>query len=286
MARYYDSTVGRFCSADPVGGETNDPQTWNRYTYSQNDPIDFTDPSGQHWWNWALEIGSIAAIIFAPEIEGFLGDEFPLTFGGAGAPADFVPQFSVRVATEAAAEAAGDAAAAGASGGGIGAVATLTATAAQAADDLPRPTGQGPWSGITVAAAGANDILSHKNPCSQWLDRAASKLSPPTTAAAVFNAVQIVPSNLGGAAGAAVQGSGATGPIWINPWGSAYPPVGGVSYPNLPYAAGSVPWGMTVLLHELAHKLNAIPLDHNDPVQSQANTTDVLKHCQSAINGD
>ncbi len=144
MARYYDSTVGRFCSADPVGGEMDDPQTWNRYAYSRNDPIDFTDPNGQHWWNWVLDIGSIAAMIFAPEIEGFLEDEFPLTFGGgAGAPAGFVPQFSVRVATEAAAEAAGDAAAAGASGGGIDAVATLTATAAQAADDQPKPQQQG-----------------------------------------------------------------------------------------------------------------------------------------------
>jgi RHS repeat-associated protein len=143
MARYYDSTVGRFCSADPVGGERNDPQTWNRYAYSRNDPIDFTDPSGQHWWNWVLDIGSIAAIIFAPEIGGFLEDEFPMTFGGAGATADFVPQFSVRVATEAAAEGAADAAAAGASSGGIAAVATLTATAAQAADDQPKPTKQG-----------------------------------------------------------------------------------------------------------------------------------------------
>jgi len=31
----------------PVGGESDDPQTWNRYTYSRNDPIDVTDPSGK-----------------------------------------------------------------------------------------------------------------------------------------------------------------------------------------------------------------------------------------------
>lgn len=47
MARYYDSGSARFCSADPVGGKANDPQTWNRYTYVRNDPIDLTDPSGK-----------------------------------------------------------------------------------------------------------------------------------------------------------------------------------------------------------------------------------------------
>ncbi len=47
MARYYDPTLGRFCSADPVGGQPDDPQTWNRYPYSRNDPINLTDPSGK-----------------------------------------------------------------------------------------------------------------------------------------------------------------------------------------------------------------------------------------------
>lgn len=50
MARYYDSTVARFCSADPVGGRADDPQTWNRYTYVRNDPTDKTDPSGKFFF--------------------------------------------------------------------------------------------------------------------------------------------------------------------------------------------------------------------------------------------
>lgn len=142
MARYYDSTVGRFCSADPVSGQSDDPQTWNRYTYARNDPIDFTDPSGQHWWNWLLDIGSIAAMIFAPEIETFLSDEFPLLFGGAGAPADFTPVLQVRSAAQLAtgvAEGAGDAAAAGASGGWVAGAATAAATAAEATDQPKKP---------------------------------------------------------------------------------------------------------------------------------------------------
>jgi len=47
MARYYDSSVARFCSADPVLGSPDDPQTWNRYTYVRNDPVNKVDPSGK-----------------------------------------------------------------------------------------------------------------------------------------------------------------------------------------------------------------------------------------------
>ncbi len=49
MARYYDSSAGRFCSADPLGGDPDDSQSWNRYAYVRNDPINMTDPSGQGW---------------------------------------------------------------------------------------------------------------------------------------------------------------------------------------------------------------------------------------------
>ena len=47
-ARYYASTQGRFTSSDPLlsSGETTDPQTWNRYAYSLNNPLKFVDPFG------------------------------------------------------------------------------------------------------------------------------------------------------------------------------------------------------------------------------------------------
>ena len=49
MARYYDSRVASFCSADPIRGTLNDPQSWNRYAYARNDPVNLTDPSGEFW---------------------------------------------------------------------------------------------------------------------------------------------------------------------------------------------------------------------------------------------
>jgi RHS repeat-associated protein len=74
LARYYDSRTGTFCSADPLAGDPSDPQSWNRYAYGRNDPIDITDPSGKSWWSDLLiGVGVAAAIYFAPEIAGFFG---------------------------------------------------------------------------------------------------------------------------------------------------------------------------------------------------------------------
>ena len=44
-ARPYDATLGRFVAADPVI-ELADPQQWNPYAYSNNNPTTFSDPSG------------------------------------------------------------------------------------------------------------------------------------------------------------------------------------------------------------------------------------------------
>ncbi len=51
-ARYYGSALGRFTSADPLlnSGQPWDPQTWNRYSYTLNNPLRYTDPLGL--WTW------------------------------------------------------------------------------------------------------------------------------------------------------------------------------------------------------------------------------------------
>ena len=46
-ARYYDPATGRFISKDPVRGIATLPQTLNPYTYAVNNPIRYTDPSGE-----------------------------------------------------------------------------------------------------------------------------------------------------------------------------------------------------------------------------------------------
>ena len=47
-ARYYSSTQGRFTSVDQMIGSANpaQPQSWNRFSYTQNNPLRYVDPSG------------------------------------------------------------------------------------------------------------------------------------------------------------------------------------------------------------------------------------------------
>jgi len=48
MNRYYSSQWGRFLSPDPYSGSVKrgNPQSWNRYAYAKNDPVNRSDPSG------------------------------------------------------------------------------------------------------------------------------------------------------------------------------------------------------------------------------------------------
>jgi RHS repeat-associated protein len=50
-ARYYSPPHGRFSSVDPARESmvARNPQSWNRYTYVLNNPLRFTDPSGELW---------------------------------------------------------------------------------------------------------------------------------------------------------------------------------------------------------------------------------------------
>src|SRR6185503_687900 len=47
-ARYYSSTAGRFTSVDPLlaSARPTDPQSFNRFTYTRNNPLRFSDPTG------------------------------------------------------------------------------------------------------------------------------------------------------------------------------------------------------------------------------------------------
>jgi len=72
-ARVYDSDIGRFLSADTVIQDPHDSQSYNRYSYVRNNPLKYTDPTGNSWWTkfrdkWLKPIVSIvvsAVIVFA-----------------------------------------------------------------------------------------------------------------------------------------------------------------------------------------------------------------------------
>jgi RHS repeat-associated protein len=71
-ARVYDSDIGRFLSADTVIQDPHDSQSYNRYSYVRNNPLKYTDPTGNSWWTkfrdkWLKPIVSIviSAVIIA-----------------------------------------------------------------------------------------------------------------------------------------------------------------------------------------------------------------------------
>ncbi|MEO3868995.1 RHS repeat-associated core domain-containing protein [Nonomuraea sp. B12E4] len=65
-AREYDPSIGRFVSADPVMDLT-DPQQMNAYTYSNNNPVTYADPTGQLWG----EIGSFFKNAASAAVNGY-----------------------------------------------------------------------------------------------------------------------------------------------------------------------------------------------------------------------
>jgi hypothetical protein len=50
LARYYTPTAGRFLSVDPSRKSINplDPQSWNRFSYTLNNPVKLVDKNGEY----------------------------------------------------------------------------------------------------------------------------------------------------------------------------------------------------------------------------------------------
>lgn len=76
-ARYYDATIGRFTSIDPVGGKIDDPQSYNRYAYCLNNPYKYVDPDGRIFVPaiYALAAGAVMA---APYFEALAFQAFEI----------------------------------------------------------------------------------------------------------------------------------------------------------------------------------------------------------------
>jgi len=53
-ARYYNPVLARFISPDSIVPDPTDPQAFNRYSYVRNNPLIYTDPSGNSWLSEAL----------------------------------------------------------------------------------------------------------------------------------------------------------------------------------------------------------------------------------------
>lgn len=62
-ARLYAPVTGRFLSPDPLVQDPEFSQNFNRYAYCLNNPLKYTDESGEIVWELALLAGHIAGMI-------------------------------------------------------------------------------------------------------------------------------------------------------------------------------------------------------------------------------
>jgi RHS repeat-associated protein len=90
--RKYDNSAGRWTSPDPYNGSmaVDDPQSFNRYSYTQNDPVNFVDPSGLAWivpdattgwglYSWGFwGAGNLMDPVRRPGLDDILDDESDL----------------------------------------------------------------------------------------------------------------------------------------------------------------------------------------------------------------
>ncbi|WP_250655935.1 RHS repeat-associated core domain-containing protein [Alkalimarinus coralli] len=101
-ARFYDPTIGRFLTPDPVGFSSNAPMMFNRYAYANNNPYKYVDPDGRNAvtafggllvesFNWASGNGFNGSQVWGALQDGYDGNgsgawraagEDALSFGG------------------------------------------------------------------------------------------------------------------------------------------------------------------------------------------------------------
>ena len=86
-SRYYDASLGRFIQADSIIQSIHDPQSLNRYTYANNNPVRYIDPSG-HTWKTFLKsfvgtvVGGFVTVLAVALSMGTLAPFAPFIFGG------------------------------------------------------------------------------------------------------------------------------------------------------------------------------------------------------------
>ena len=74
-ARLYDPFIGRFISPDTIVQAPLDPQTLNRYSYCRNNPLIYTDPSGNIFFIDDIIIHAIWGAIFNSALAAVTGGD-------------------------------------------------------------------------------------------------------------------------------------------------------------------------------------------------------------------
>jgi len=85
-SRYFDASIGRFISEDTVEGDNKNPLSLNLYTYVQNNPNKYVDPSG----NIPVLIALLGKVIVNYAIDVMIGVGFDyLSYVKSGSTSKF-----------------------------------------------------------------------------------------------------------------------------------------------------------------------------------------------------
>jgi RHS repeat-associated protein len=95
-ARYFAPRIGRFTTVDPillVDRSIADPQSWNRYSYTKNNPLRYVDPDGRIW-ETLWDVGNVVYSGYKCLTGSGCGD---LAWDAAATMVPFVPAGASRV---------------------------------------------------------------------------------------------------------------------------------------------------------------------------------------------
>ncbi|MBK7520143.1 MAG: hypothetical protein IPI75_08355 [Gammaproteobacteria bacterium] len=100
--RTYDPKVGRFMQADLFVQDPADTQSYNRYSYARNNPLNATDPTGFLFSELVRVVRDVAYIVYGdgwadPNAWIQLGADLYALAGEFGSGVELAPQCSGRL---------------------------------------------------------------------------------------------------------------------------------------------------------------------------------------------
>ncbi|MGH8590271.1 MAG: RHS repeat-associated core domain-containing protein, partial [Gammaproteobacteria bacterium] len=85
-ARWYDPRIGRFLAIDPAGFDPQNPQSFNRYAYANNNPYKYVDPNGES----PLDVGFFIVVTVSFGLAVYSGNPQAIASAGSDLSASAV----------------------------------------------------------------------------------------------------------------------------------------------------------------------------------------------------
>jgi RHS repeat-associated protein len=259
--RYYASGMGRFLTVDRRSGHLKSPQSFNRYTYTRNDPINGTDPTGLNLWS---RIWGIIRSIF--DGDGEQEEEWDDWGGWGGGGGGEVAQPELPPE--------------GGGGGGSGGVPTPVLHVANISKS---------GTNYNAVRGRLNEIVnSIDSDCLSFLESGGNKLSAYVSGMLSNDLLAVADFDKGIAAFTGSRGTDmpeGTAAMVVNNGSAFFDSTYNADQGKI--AGGTVQAQAFILLHELAHGLEAkdfVP-DFNNKDAGKANDQMIEKNCDKTLKG-